>query len=252
MPNKIAVIGGSGFYAMASANNAKALNPVNTPYGSVGGLIEYSMGGHNIVFLARHGGEHKLPPHKINYRANIYALKELGVSHIVAANAVGGIGDRCGPGVLVIPDQLIDYTFGREGTFFDSFEDGMSHIDFTYPFEGRVRNALIQASTAFEKEFGSDKIVRNGVYACMQGPRLETAAEIKKLKNDGASLVGMTAMPEAALARELGIDYASVCLVVNWAAGLSAGLITLEAINAELEGCVAKAEYLIGQSVNYF
>ena len=128
----------------------------------------------------------------------------------------------------------------------------MSHIDFTYPFEGRVRNALIQASTAFEKEFGSDKIVRNGVYACMQGPRLETAAEIKKLKNDGASLVGMTAMPEAALARELGIDYASVCLVVNWAAGLSAGLITLEAINAELEGCVAKAEYLIGQSVNYF
>lgn len=92
MPNKIAVIGGSGFYTMASANNAKALNPVNTPYGSVGGLIEYSMGGHNIVFLARHGGEHKLPPHKINYRANIYALKELGVSHIIAANAVGGIG----------------------------------------------------------------------------------------------------------------------------------------------------------------
>lgn len=252
MTNKIAVIGGSGFYTLDVATATTELPSIDTPYGAVGGLVECTVAGKSVVFLARHGGGHKVPPHQINYRANIFALKSLGVTNIIAANAVGGIGDSCGPGVLVIPDQILDFTYGRHATFFDCFDDEMSHIDFTYPFEGEARSALIKASNEFEREFGSKFIVRNGVYACMQGPRLETAAEIKKLKSDGASLVGMTVMPEAALAREKGIDYASVSLVVNWAAGLAAGPITLDAIKAELEGCVAKAEYLIGQSVNYF
>lgn len=252
MTVKIAVIGGSGFYSMSGSSEKVALEPISTPYGEVSGLYQYSCSGQTLLFLPRHGGGHKVPPHKINYRANIYALKSLGVESIIATNAVGGIGRDCSPGTLVLADQIIDYTWGRECTFFDKFDDGMSHIDFTEPFSGPARAALQKGADAFRQKYSKGSLLSDGVYACMQGPRLETSAEIRKLQNDGATLVGMTVMPEAALARELELDYASICLVVNWAAGLSEGPITMEAIIEQLNECVTKAEYLIGQSVNYF
>lgn len=249
---KVAVIGGSGFYKMSQLEEVTKIESIETPYGMVVGMFQYLVSGREVLFMPRHGARHSVPPHKINYRANIYALKQLGVQSIISTNAVGGIASNCEPGVLVLPDQVLDYTWGRDATFFDGFEEGMSHIDFTFPFDGVGRQALLNARAKFVDRYGAGSLVSDGVYACMQGPRLESAAEVKKLARDGATLVGMTAMPEAALARELEMEYASICLVVNWAAGISSGPITMEAITEQLNGCVSRAEYLIDQSVNYF
>lgn len=190
---------------------------------------------HKLAFLPRHGKSHSVPPHKINYRANVWALHQLSVTNIVAVNAVGGIHDKLGPGNFAVPDQLLDYTSGREATFHDDADD-VRHIDFTFPYDKALRKALIKACNAPEIEGMS--LLDGGVYACANGPRLETAAEVQKLRRDGADMVGMTGMPEATLAREAGIAYASLSLSVNWAAGIGSDVITMDDIHRVLTGGV--------------
>ena len=215
----LAIVGGSGF-SKIDAFECSCTHDLKTPYGKPSAAIqEGQFFFHPVFFLARHGLEHSILPHKINYRANIHALKQLGVTKIIALAAVGGIADDCEPGSLIIPDQLIDYTYGREVTFYDEIGN-VAHAEFTEPYSHAMREQLILSA----KNVSID-IVPAGIYAVTQGPRFETAAEIAKLKNDGASIVGMTAMPEAVLARELGIAYVTIALSVNYAAGIKPGFI---------------------------
>ena len=234
--SSVAVIGGSGFYRLSESSTSKPfVHEIKTPYGSESvRLYGEQIGTKSVWFIPRHGQEHAIAPHKINYRANLWALKKVGVKQIVAVNAVGGITQTMSPGSLCLPDQILDYSWGREHTYFDgsdtldeSFFD--NHIDFSWPYNKSLGLMLAQAA----QDLGI-KLSNSGTYACMQGPRLETAAEVRKLKNDGADIVGMTGMPEAALARELGIDYSCVALVVNWGAGLTESVISLEEIKQVL------------------
>lgn len=212
----LAVIGGSGLASFAedvpapdTAFGQASAEPAARRFGDLDALV-----------LARHGAHHRLPPHRVNYRANIELLRSRGVTAIVATFAVGAIRTDLRVGDLVIPDQIIDYTSGRDGTFYDAFEPetGPVHIDFTSPFDSTLRTRLLSATREV-----SDRVFDGGVYACTNGPRLETAAEVERLGRDGCTLVGMTAMPEAALAREAGIAYAGIALVVNPAAGSDGG-----------------------------
>lgn len=192
---------------------------MDTPYGRAScALGEARFGSNTALVLARHGLQHEFPPHRVNYRANIAALKSAGVSRIIATYAVGGVTPDLGVADLVIPDQIIDYTHGREHTFFDEFADEPVHIDFTQPFDAKLRQSLLEAA-----QRAGQSTTDHGVYACTQGPRLESAAEVVRLARDGATIVGMTAMPEAALAREAGIAYAGIAVVVNPAAGADGG-----------------------------
>ena len=223
----LAIIGGSGVYALPGLIEQR-LDRIVTPYGTV----ECSRGqlqGIEVVFLARHGAQHRVPPHRVNYRANIAALRSVGVEQVLASNAVGGIHPELAPGTFVVPDQLIDYTWGRVGTFYDDFEDEACHVDMTQPFNEPLRLLLLDALGRL-----GVPTLSQGTYGCVQGPRLETAAEVRRLRNDGCDMVGMTAMPEAALAREAGLPYASVCFSVNWAAGLQAH-ISMQDIALELD-----------------
>lgn len=253
------VIGGSGFYQLNALENSQ-IQTVTTPFGDVDlevGTVRQmpetdvkyqsaieSAPPTKAAFLPRHAKGHNVPPHKVNYRANLWALKTLGVKRIFAINAVGGIGQQCGPGVLVVPDQIIDYTYGREHTFADTLEGVESHIDFTWPYDEPLRQVLLSAAKA-----QGENMLANGCYACTQGPRLETAAEIRRLARDGNTLVGMTAMPEAALARELGIQYASLCIVANWAAGLTEAPIAIPEMMKVLDSSTAKAQRIILQAL---
>ena len=186
--------------------------------------------------MPRHGKDHAIPPHKINYRANVWALQQIGVKRIFAINAVGGIHGETGPGKFALPDQLIDYTYSRVGTFFEEDLESVTHIDFTEPFSSQLREEI---KSAFEKTnealVANKMLLAEGVYGCMQGPRLETAAEVKRLRQDGCDMVGMTGMPEAALARELKLDYAMLALSVNWAAGIGESEILMAEIEAHVE-----------------
>ncbi|WP_116364234.1 S-methyl-5'-thioinosine phosphorylase [Parahaliea mediterranea] len=211
----LGIIGGTGI-AQLQDLVVYTQQDVSTPYGPPSGPIqEGRLGDARVCFVHRHGGAATIPPHRINYRANIWALQALGVSEIVGINAVGGIGEGMCPGRLVIPDQLIDYTWGREHTFDEGRDGRLLHIDFTEPYSRDLRLALLAAADSARID-----CERAGVHGVLQGPRLETAAEVRKLARDGCDLVGMTGMPEAALARELGLAYAAVCMVVNPAAGL--------------------------------
>jgi 5'-methylthioinosine phosphorylase len=183
------------------------------------------------VFLPRHGLGHHIPPHRINYRANIWALKSMGVEQIIGVGAVGGISAALGDGDIILPDQLIDYTHTREHTFFDGESGEVQHIDFSYPYD----KAMVQNLLAAGNNIAGLRLHKTGVYAATQGPRLETAAEINRIERDGGTVVGMTGMPEAALAREAGLGYASVALVVNAAAGRSDAEISIAEINQNLE-----------------
>jgi 5'-methylthioinosine phosphorylase len=226
----IAIIGGSGLADIKGLSFTDE-HKVNTPYGDISAPIrQASYNGIKVMFLARHGVPHHIPPHAINYRANLWALKQLGVDKIIAINAVGGISANMEPAAIALPDQLIDYTYGREHTFAHTAQDPLQHIDFTYPYDQHLRKKLAAA-------FDADNInyQYGGIYGATQGPRLETAAEILRLERDGCDLVGMTGMPETALARELEITYCCVCLVVNWAAGKSDSLITMVEIEAVME-----------------
>ncbi len=202
-----------------------------TPFGKPSADLLYgTLFGQSIVFLARHGNPHVIPPHQINYRANLWALKEAGVQRVIAIAAVGGITQAMGPSVIAIPDQLIDYTYGRAHTYFEDDLDHVTHIDFTEPYTATLRQSLINAA-----ERAGVGVVTRGIYGCTQGPRLETPAEILKMERDGCDLVGMTGMPEASLAREIELDYAVCAVVANWAAGKQQGAITMADIEANLK-----------------
>jgi len=226
----LAIIGGTGLTSLDGLNITEK-KMVTTPFGEPSS--ELLIGGFQdkpVIFLPRHGQQHSIPPHKINYRANIWALHSLGVSKVLAVAAVGGIRQDMAPGVLAVPDQIIDYTYGREHSFFSDDFSSDKHIDFTFPYDETLRQQIIQAAKA-----ANVPIVKDGTYGAVQGPRLETAAEIKRMAQDGCSLVGMTGMPEASLARELNVHYASIALSANWAAGLSDSVITM----TEIEQTVA-------------
>lgn len=237
----LAIIGGSGFGALPDLDT-RAHHQVETRYGVTSApLIEGSLGGLPLWFLARHGEGHRVPPHRINYRANIQALADAGCTSVIALGAVGGLHPACAPGTLCVPDQLIDYTWGREHSFFDGGADGVEHVDFTDPYSEPLREEVRAAARS------SDLAVRDGgTYGVTQGPRLETAAEVRRMLHDGCDVVGMTAMPEAALARERGIDYATLAFVVNWGAGLSDAPLTMDAINSQIADCVGDIRKLLG------
>ena len=241
MGNMRAIIGGSGVYFLADDFEVESrLNP-DTPYGLVSAEIELGeWQNQRVAFLPRHGRQHAVAPHKINYRANIWALQQLGVSDIIAINAVGGIGDEYPPHTIAVPDQLIDYTSGREHSFFDGESQDLEHIDFTWPYSARLRQHIISAASRQNID-----VVNSGTYGCTNGPRLETAAEVRKLAADGCNIVGMTGMPEAALARESGLEYAAIALVVNWCAGLSAVEVSMDEIRLILEQEVSRVRQLI-------
>ncbi len=210
-----AVLGGSGLSQLPDFEITRR-KVQRTPYGEPSGALTIGvLAGHEIVFLARHGYGHTIAPHQINYRANLWALSQLDLDGILSVASVGGIRPDLKPGQLVVPDQIIDYTHGRAGTFFEGESQAVQHIDFTWPYDSQLRAALCLAADA-----AGEQVVQGGCYACTQGPRLETAAEVKRLARDGADIVGMTGMPEASLARELDIPYVHLALVVNQAAGV--------------------------------
>ena len=219
----LAIIGGSGFDALPGLEIERVDEAVVTPYGTPSGPLTRGRMYHKpVIFLARHGVGHTLPPHRVNYRANLWALKTLGVTHILAINAVGGIHPDLGPGRIAIPDQIIDYTSDRVHTYFDDSAVGqrvegniqVTHVDFTEPYCRMLRERLLAAATV-----AGIAAYDGGTYGATQGPRLETRAEINRMERDGCQMVGMTGMPEAALARELGLCYACCAVVANWAAG---------------------------------
>ena len=229
----LGIIGGSGLYSLESVGQVKRKR-VKTAHDerTVPAEIIVHEGG-QFVFLPRHGKNHQIAPHEINYRANIVALHKLGVSQIVAVNAVGGITENTRPGAIIVPDQLIDYTWGRASTYAEGEGVEVSHIDFTHPFDEALSQRLLNAVESANTKASQRRVVlAQAVYGVTQGPRLETAAEIKRMQQDGCDIVGMTAMPEAALARELGVDYAMLALSVNWAAGVLPGVISMEEIQA--------------------
>ena len=211
---KLAIIGGSLLKQLDNIAVGKD-ERVKTPYGEPSdNFLSGNVDGLEVVYFNRHGVSHHIAPHQINYKANMFALKILEVTHIVAVTAVGGITQRMSPMKWAVPDQLIDYTHGRIQTYNDVNDDEVQHIDFSYPFDEMLCHKLTRSLEMESCEFEAD-----GTYGVTQGPRLETVAEIKRMQNDGCDIVGMTAMPEASLARELEINYAQLSLVVNWAAG---------------------------------
>jgi len=242
MSASLAIIGGSGLTQLSSLETTKQ-QVIRTPFGEPSGALTFGrLGGRDVVFLARHGYGHTIPPHQVNYRANIWALRSVGVRQIVSVASVGGIRADMGPGVIAVPHQILDYTWGRKQTFFEGPDQPVTHVDFTRPYTESVRQALLAAA----KRAG-EKVVADGVYAATQGPRLETAAEIDRLERDGATVVGMTGMPEAVLARELELAYGAIALVVNHAAGRadSRDGIHMEDINATLTGAIARVRRIL-------
>ncbi|MGZ8164637.1 MAG: S-methyl-5'-thioinosine phosphorylase [Methylobacter sp.] len=237
---QLAIIGGTGLTQINDLRIIKR-DRLTTPYGAPSAeFITGELNGRNVIFLARHGNPHTLAPHKINYRANIWGLKQLGVEQIIAVAAVGGITPEMAPAHIAIPDQIIDYSYGRMHTFFDDENDTVTHIDFTYPYSQKLRSRLITAAAK-----ANIKVSPLGTYGCTQGPRLETAAEIKRMERDGCDLVGMTGMPEAALAKELAMDYAAISVIANWAAGKTAGEITMAEIEQHLHKGMANTAELL-------
>lgn len=210
----LAIIGGTGLTQLDNLNINRRMI-VRTPYGEPSQPLMFGeIEGREVIFLARHGNGHTIPPHEVNYRANISALHMQGVTEIAAIATVGGIHEDLAAGVIAMPHQIIDYTYGRKNTFYDGISLPVKHIDFTEPYCPALRAKWQQAA-----EDADEFLITHGVYAATQGPRLETAAEINRLERDGATMVGMTGMPEAALSRELGISYAAICPVANYAAG---------------------------------
>lgn len=238
----LAIIGGTGLTQLASLDVTRR-SVVRTPYGEPSGALTFgTIRGTEVIFLARHGYGHTIPPHEVNYRANIWALHSQGAKDVVSVASVGGIRRDLEPGMLVAPDQIIDYTYDRRSTFFSSADHSFTHIDFTFPYCEGLRQRLIQAAAA-----AGEQLVAGGTYAATQGPRLETAAEVERLERDGADMVGMTGMPEAALAREIGLCYAAVAVIVNHAAGRGASTrgITLDDILAVSQSAMARVRMIL-------
>ncbi len=237
----LAVIGGSGLYSFPGLENT-ARHTLHTPYGPASGdVVQGDFAGMRVAFLARHGEGHTLPPHRVNYRANLWALHQLGARRVIGVNAVGGIRHDMGPQVIVVPDQLIDYTHGRTTSYCDAEGAEVKHIDFSEPYTASLRRQLLTAA-----QTAGIAVIDGGCYGATQGPRLETRAEIARMKRDGCDLVGMTGMPEAALARELALDYACLALVANFAAGCGdEAEISIEEIFAHLAAATAQVPRLL-------
>jgi len=237
----LAIIGGSGLTRLSTLAVAHR-EVMRTPYGEPSSALLFGqIAGRDAVFLARHGHGHTIPPHRVNYRANLWALKERGATAVLAVASVGGIRDAL-PGELLLPHQLIDYTHDREATYFDGGDRRVVHVDFTHPYTAALRKTCLAAAKA-----AGIALTDGGVYAAVSGPRLETAAEIDRIDRDGATLVGMTGMPEAALARELDLPYAAIAVVVNHAAGRgdSATGISMEGIAQVLETAMDRVRALL-------
>jgi 5'-methylthioadenosine phosphorylase len=238
----LAVIGGSGLSRFTGLEGPREV-VVRTPYGDPSGPLTLgAIRGRAVVFLARHGSEHRIAPHEINYRANLWALKEQQPDGVVSIATVGGIRNDLRPGMLLLPDQVLDYTWGRRSTYFEGKGAKVTHVDFTEPYSMALRKRIAAAAAACD-----EPIVDGGVYAATQGPRLESAAEIDRLERDGADVVGMTGMPEAGLARELGLEYAAIAVIVNPAAGRaeSSRAISLEQIEVVLRQTMRRVRTLI-------
>jgi len=238
----LAIIGGSGLTQLASLEVTRR-KVARTPYGEPSGPLTFGrILDCDIVFLARHGYGHTIAPHEVNYRANLWALKDAGVDRVVSVASVGSIRKDLKPGSLVVPHQIVDYTWGRRSTFFEGAGAPVNHIDFTEPYSASLRKALLQAAAE-----AKEKVFDGAVYAATQGPRLETAAEIDRLERDGADLVGMTGMPEAVLAREVSLEYAAIAVVANYAAGRadSAHAIPLDKIGAILDEAMGRVRRIL-------
>jgi 5'-methylthioinosine phosphorylase len=243
---ELAIIGGTGVYKLATLQDEQAFEG-GTIFGEASGPVRIgTLDGHTVAFLARHGEGHSTPPHLVNYRANLQRLKDMGAQRVLAINAVGGITARMAPRVVAVPDQLIDYTWGRVSTICEAPGTPVLHVDFGDPFTQSLRLAVLEAGRR-----AAVALVDGGCLAVTQGPRLETKAEVLRLRRDGCDLVGMTSMPEAAIARELGLDYAALALVANWAAGCGAegegvaAEITFDEVLANVEAATASLPSLL-------
>jgi 5'-methylthioadenosine phosphorylase/5'-methylthioinosine phosphorylase len=240
----LALIGGTGLATLKDLEVTRQ-EVVDTPFGEPSCPLMYGQFyGKEVVFLPRHGSGHIIPPHKINYRANLWALKKIGATRVIAVAAVGGISAKFAASELAIPDQIIDYTWGRAHTFFEEDLKQVTHIDFTYPYCVELRSLFLKAAAA-----AGLYIVNGGTYGAIQGPRLETAAEIDRLERDGCHMVGMTGMPEAGLARELELSYATIAVIVNPAAGRSEGLIEMASIEQNLKIGMGKVIRLLAHLI---
>ncbi len=241
---RLAVIGGTGLTSLDGLD-ITGREAVDTPWGQPSAeLIRGLYCERQVVFLARHGHAGNIPPHRVNYRANIWALKDAGIDRIISVNAVGGIQAELAPGTLVIPDQIIDYTYSRDQTFFEDHLSHVVHVDFTEPYCSSLRESLMAAA----RQAGVEAVER-GTYGVTQGPRLETAAEVDRLERDGCHVVGMTGMPEAALAHEMDLCYAACTVVANVAAGRGPGPISMEEIDANLESGMARVRALLAEVI---
>lgn len=241
----LGIVGGTGLTEIEGLE-ITGRELVQTPYGVPSGPLTHGiLNKREVIFLPRHGYGHTIPPHKINYRANIWALKHAGVDKILAVAAVGGINEATPPGGLVVPDQIIDYTWNRVNTYFEEGLVNVTHIDFTQPYDEALRQRILRAADEVDVE-----ITNGGTYAATQGPRLETAAEVDKLERDGCDMVGMTGMPEAALARELELPYAACAVVANLAAGRGKGVITMDDIQENLQAGMANVLKILERLVS--
>ena len=238
----LAIIGGSGLTKLANLEVGRR-KVARTPYGEPSGAITFGrIGSHEVLFLARHGYGHTIAPHEVNYRANLWALKHAGADSVVSVASVGGIRNDVWPGMLLVPHQVIDYTWGRASTYFEGPGTPVNHIDFTEPYSRKMRARILSAAAAV-----GERMFDGAVYAATQGPRLESAAEINRLERDGAEIVGMTGMPEAALAREISLEYAAIAVVANYAAGRgdSERAVPLDKIEAVLEEAMGRVRRII-------
>jgi len=234
----LALVGGTGLNHLRE--NRETIR-IETPYGPPSADIQViETAPVRLLFLARHGIPHRYPPHCVNYRANMWALRKAGADHVLAVSAVGGVCEPYGPGTLAVPDQLIDYSWGRQHTYSDSGDVDLVHVDFTRPYDGPLRRILLKAA----KQTGID-VLDGGCIGVFQGPRLESAAEIRKAGLDGCHLAGMTSLPETSLARELGLDYAGLAVVSNWGAGVTSELLSEEDIAETLKEPMARVRQLV-------
>jgi 5'-methylthioinosine phosphorylase len=243
----LAIIGGRGLTQLANLkiNHQQVMR---TPYGEPSGAFLFgTLNQHDVIFLARHGYGHTIPPHLVNYRANLWALREHGASKIISVATVGGIRPDLEPGVIVVPDQIIDYTHGRDSTFFEVRDKPFINTDFTLPYSTNLRTRILHSA-----QIAKQPCMDGGVYAATQGPRLDSIAEINRYERDGADMVGMTGMPETALARELELEYATIAVVANYAAGRgdSAAGINIEIVNATANEAMERVRGILECVVN--
>jgi 5'-methylthioinosine phosphorylase len=242
----IGIIGGTGL-SQLDGFDIQEQKWCETPFGEPSSILSFGdFNGQRVVFLARHGVPHKVAPHLINYRANLSAFKQLGVTQVIAVNAVGGIHSQMGPTSIAVPDQIIDYTYGRAATIYDGCHvESVDHVDFSFPYTESIRQSLINASKSADIA-----LLESATYGATQGPRLESAAEVKRMQRDGCDMVGMTGMPEASLARELGLDYACLALSVNWAAGKTDQVITMKEIEEAVHIGMDKVHRILNYTFN--